>query len=147
MSKLNNIEINGKTYTVCKECGAFVSSPRCLTCNPLNTSDSFMREELRKYYPKEVPAGAKRRNPTTITHHLLEYFFDRDTLIANRRYSEARDRELLVVRYRDHHRIINGHRLHNVQDADESLLGTYDGVTELLSMIPEEVIELFKYRG
>lgn len=144
MTKLNKIELNGKTYTICERCGAFASNPRCLTCEPLKVSDDFMIDALRKYYPREVQEQNKRRNPLTIKHHLLEYFFDRDTLRANRRYDEASDREILVVRLRDHHRVIHGYKLHKVQYADESLLSTYDGITELLSRIPEEVIKLFK---
>ena len=143
MSKLLKTEINGRIYNVCAECGAFVSNPRCLSCTQLSSSDRFLVKELKPYYKGVVP---KRTPAVLIRHHLLEYFFSKETLVKHNRYDNVPNEEILIVRGRDHQRVIRGFRLHLAERADEMLLDSDSGVKELLSRIPIEVIGIFSVK-
>lgn len=143
MPKLIKTEINGRIYNVCAECGAFVSNPRCLSCTQLSSSDGFLVKELKPYYKGVLP---KREPAVLIRHHLLEYFFPSETLVRHNRYENVSDDEILIVRGRDHRRIIRGYRLHQAEMADERLLDSDSGVKELLSRIPIEVIGIFSVK-
>lgn len=87
------------------------------------------------------------RDPKQKTkHHLLEYYFSQDHLIKMGLYDNVPDWQLLEITQFNHHRKINGLKLHTHKLDDEwekykQINETQ--IRELIDKIPKEVIETF----
>jgi hypothetical protein len=144
------IEQAGRTYRICKTCNSYISSTRCLSCEPLTVEDigGDMRPEMVRYYElkRQEPVHQQNRRYAEYTmHHILEYWFTSEQLMSKNLYLNVPKHHLLKVKSRDHHRVIEGYKLHKgswFAIPIEDLTPEY--AEELIKQFPKRVRELFE---
>lgn len=146
------IEQAGRTYRICKTCNSYISSNRCLSCEPLTVEDigGDIRPELSQYYEleKREPTDSQKRWLAQYTlHHILEYWFTKEELMSKGLYLNVPKHHLLKVKSRDHHRVIEGYKLHRGSGFSVSLEElTPEYAEELIKQFPKRVRELFEVK-
>lgn len=147
------LKISGRDYEVCDRCGTFISNPRCLSCFPLVGNEEWIIESLREYYKKDecriieedITKRTHRRPIAPVRHHLLEYFFKRETLIEYGQYYDVPDRFILKVKAREHHRRIGDVILHAyIWEGDQDMKNKLRSDPDyFLERIPKYIYDLF----
>ena len=170
------LKIGNRIYEICDKCGSFISSPRCLSCNPIKGDEEWVLPEIKNYYEEKLNEDRikmetssnkndevaipilesindytplRRRLPEVQYHHLLEYFYTAEVLKRFGLYYGVDKKYLLCVRTRDHHRMINGLKLHaNLygNDSNGEMCARLSDPEKLLAKIPANVIQTFLYQ-
>ena len=151
--KYTTVKQGDRTYMICNSCHSYMSSERCLSCEPLSYEDlgKCLRPELSKYYDRPKVDGVVPKHKIRVAeytmHHILEYWYTAEQLMSKGLYYDVPIHHLMKVRTRDHNRVLASHKLHlssPVKIPIEDLTPEY--AEELLKQFPSKLRELFEVK-